>query len=222
MQKYTTELAHLTNLLPEKLVDPSFQVNLSHIPRLERLRGSEKSLAHSEIIELDLLGSDLSRTKRLPPKTNQATMASSHLNVAALEKDVPVRKLKQQLLSLDIENKNLVRKVVTLEQRLSEQSAKPSKARLDDVQKKYFNALLKVELAQRETTKVQQKLSQEQHKHQGLQRDYEAGKMRLKGLQSVLRTKVSLDGFSEEVARGLRGEHISKNTRDILNAEVAD
>ena len=75
-----------------------------------------------------------------------------------------------------------MKKVVALEQRLSEQSAKPSKARLDEIQKKYFNALLKIELAQRETTKVQSKLSQEQHRNASLQRDYEAGKMRLKGL----------------------------------------
>lgn len=69
MQKYTAELAHLTNLLPEKLTDPSFQVNLSHIPRLgDGPRGSEKSLAHSEIVELDLLGSDLRRKQ--PAKTN--------------------------------------------------------------------------------------------------------------------------------------------------------
>ena len=65
---------------------------MSHIPKIERLRGSEKSLAHSEIIELDLLGSGL---KNKPSKTNQATMGSSHMNAATLEKEVPVRKLKQ-------------------------------------------------------------------------------------------------------------------------------
>jgi hypothetical protein len=94
-QKFVAELTHLRNLLPEKKDDPSFQVNLSHIPQYDRLRETERSLAHSEVVELDLLGVDQAKYRSgKGHRTNQATMLSSHLNAAPLEKEVTHQKLK--------------------------------------------------------------------------------------------------------------------------------